>query len=46
MGSYSAVETLLAEYLNEHYGDMFEKPITGSDVKTNTQSIYLKPIES
>lgn len=46
MGSYSAVETLLAEYLNEHYGDMFEKPITGSDVKTNTHSIYVKPIES
>lgn len=46
MGSCSAVETLLAEYLNEHYGDMFEKPITGSDVKTNTHSIYVKPIES
>lgn len=46
MGSCAGVENQLADYLNQHYGYMLDKPITGNDVKTNTHSKYVKPIYS
>lgn len=46
MGSCKSVENLLAQYLNDHFSSVLDRPITGNDVKTNTHSQYVKPIYS
>ena len=46
MGSCKGVERMLADYLNKHYQDVLDRPVTGDDVKTNTHGEYVKPIYS